>query len=274
MGHRLKYWFIQTARFPTTRGRVVGARKCTWIPGRRGLAEDQLLESLHVITHRATLNVSRELAQFVARAVTCAPARTRHPHQHPGADLLLASGAGAALDLRRRRYGRARARPGVSRSTAYRYIDVVIDVLACLVPGLREVLELSEADGLAYVILDGRSSQLTAAVSRSPASRATRPTCGTPGRRHEHGGLIQALARRDGFPLWVSEAVPESTHDLWHLLGIVFVCVHEGALIERQAAIGHPVSLHHPIEGPGSTAEDEYAGGCAGYYRLHLSNVT
>jgi len=94
MGHRLKYWFIQTARFPTTRGRVIGARKCTWIPGRRGLAEDQLLESLHVITHRATLNVSRELAQFVARAVTCAPARTRHPHQHPGADLLLASGAG------------------------------------------------------------------------------------------------------------------------------------------------------------------------------------
>jgi hypothetical protein len=38
----------------------------------------------------------------------------------------------------------------LSRSTAYRYIDV----LACLVPGLREVLERAEADGPASVISD------------------------------------------------------------------------------------------------------------------------
>jgi hypothetical protein len=45
---------------------------------------------------------------------------------------------------------------GVSRSTAHRYIEEVIDVLACLVRGLRKVLERAEVDTLAYVILDGK----------------------------------------------------------------------------------------------------------------------
>ena len=48
---------------------------------------------------------------------------------------------------------------GVSRSTAYRYIDEVIDVLARLVPGLRELPERAEADGPAYRDTTGRSGR-------------------------------------------------------------------------------------------------------------------
>jgi hypothetical protein len=44
------------------------ARVWVWSLSRRGLAKDHLLpEGFHVIAYRATLNVPRELAWFVAR---------------------------------------------------------------------------------------------------------------------------------------------------------------------------------------------------------------
>ena len=34
------------------------------------------------------------------------------------------------------------------------------------------------------------------------------------GKTHDFGGNIQAVMRPDGLPVWVSEAMPGSTHDL------------------------------------------------------------
>jgi len=44
---------------------------------------------------------------------------------------------------------------GLSRTTAYRYRDEVLDVLADQAPDLQEALETAKARGCAYLILDG-----------------------------------------------------------------------------------------------------------------------
>ena len=45
---------------------------------------------------------------------------------------------------------------GLAQSTAYRYLDEVIEVLAARAPGLREALERALAEGTPYLILDGK----------------------------------------------------------------------------------------------------------------------
>jgi len=45
---------------------------------------------------------------------------------------------------------------GISRATAYRYLDEVVAVLADEAPELREALERARDAGLAHVILDGK----------------------------------------------------------------------------------------------------------------------
>jgi hypothetical protein len=45
---------------------------------------------------------------------------------------------------------------GISRATAYRYRDEVIDVLADQAPDLRQALERAKDQGFSHVILDGK----------------------------------------------------------------------------------------------------------------------
>src|ERR1700755_1701387 len=45
---------------------------------------------------------------------------------------------------------------GLPQSTAYRYLDEVIEVLAARAPGLRDQLERALGGGRAYPLLDGR----------------------------------------------------------------------------------------------------------------------
>ena len=45
---------------------------------------------------------------------------------------------------------------GLSQSTAYRYLDEVIEVLAARAPGLAGQLERALAEGTPYLILDGK----------------------------------------------------------------------------------------------------------------------
>ena len=45
---------------------------------------------------------------------------------------------------------------GFAQSTAYRYLDEIIEVLAARAPGLQEALERALAVGSPYLILDGK----------------------------------------------------------------------------------------------------------------------
>jgi DDE superfamily endonuclease len=103
---------------------------------------------------------------------------------------------------------------GISRATAYRYVDELLAVLADQAPDLRQALERAKDEGLAHVILDGKII---------PCDRCKEPTLSVKGqvidlwysgKAHAHGGNIQAVLAPDGFPLWISDAEPGSVHDL------------------------------------------------------------
>ena len=93
-----------------------------------------------MITYRATLDVSRELVRHLATLLAAERRRLRHPH----GTRALTCFAQAVMGLRwfRDRTDRAALGRdhGVSRATAYRYIDEVIDVLAEQAPDLHQAL--------------------------------------------------------------------------------------------------------------------------------------
>jgi hypothetical protein len=102
---------------------------------------------LHVIAYRATLDVPRELAWFVSRLL----AAERRRRSTPRGSRALTCFWQAALGLRwfcDRTSPDALARDhGISRATAYRYLDEVIVVLADEAPDLREALERAKDEG-------------------------------------------------------------------------------------------------------------------------------
>jgi hypothetical protein len=109
-----------------------------------------------VITYRATLDVRRELVQFVAKLL----AAERRRRGTPRGSRALTCFWQAVLGLRwfrERTTADALARDlGISRATAYRYLDEVIAVLEDQAPDLREALERAKDEGFSHVILDGK----------------------------------------------------------------------------------------------------------------------
>jgi hypothetical protein len=109
-----------------------------------------------VIAYRATLDVPRELVQFTARLLLA----ERHRRGTPRGSRALSCFWQAVLGLRwfrDRTTAEALARDhGISRATAYRYLDEVITVLAEQAPDLRGALEQAKGQGFSHVILDGK----------------------------------------------------------------------------------------------------------------------
>ena len=125
-----------------------------------------------MIAYRATLDVPRELAQFVAKLLLAERRRRGTPR---GSRALSCFGQ-AVVGLR---WFRDRTSPdalardhGISRATAYRYLDEVITVLAEQAPDLAEALERAKDEGFSHVILDGKVI---------PADRCKEPTVSVKG---------------------------------------------------------------------------------------------
>jgi hypothetical protein len=104
-----------------------------------------------VIAHRATLNVPRELVQFVSKLL----ADERRRGGTPRGSRALTCFWQAVLGLR---WFRDRTSPEalardhrISRATAYRYIEEVIAVLAAEAPDLRQALEQARQEGYSHV---------------------------------------------------------------------------------------------------------------------------
>src|SRR5438105_130854 len=113
-------------------------------------------ERLRVVSYAVMLDVPRELIWFVSRLLA---ARRRQIGTRKGTRRLgCYRQALFALawfrdkgDIRRLGAGF-----GLSQSTAYRYLDEVIEVLAARALGLQEQLERALAEGEPYLILDGK----------------------------------------------------------------------------------------------------------------------
>lgn len=185
-----------------------------------------------MIPHRATLDVSRELAQYVARLLWA----ERRLRRTPKGSRALTCFWQAVMLLRWFRGERDIPKLGrdheISRATAYRYIDEGIEVLAAQAPDLHEALNRAHADGLAYLIMDGTL------VSADRCLIQTIGVTGEPidlwysGKAHTHAGNVQALSAPNGLPLWVSEVEPGSVHDLTaariHVLDALYAAAAQG----------------------------------------------
>ena len=109
-----------------------------------------------MISYRATLDGPRELVLFVAKLLW-AERRRRGTPRNSRALTCFGEGVLGLRWFRDRTAPDALARDhGISRATAYRYLDEVIAVLADQAPDLHQALERAQGEGLAHVILDGK----------------------------------------------------------------------------------------------------------------------
>src|SRR5205823_12901352 len=120
-----------------------------WSPSRRRSHHKiDFCGRLHVIASRATRDVPGELVQFVAKLL----AEERRRRGTPKGSRALTCFWQAVLGVR---WFRDRTVPdalahdhGISRATAYRYLDEVVAVLADEAPELREALERAKDEGV------------------------------------------------------------------------------------------------------------------------------
>src|SRR6516164_10426167 len=111
-----------------------------------------------MIPYRAMLDAPAELLRYLSRLL----AAERRRRGTPARSRKLSCRDQAVLGLR---WFRDRTRieglgrdHGVSRATAYRYVAEAVDVLSEQAPRLAEALGRALAEGVPYVILDGKVS--------------------------------------------------------------------------------------------------------------------
>ena len=213
-----------------------------------------------MIAYRATLDVPRELAQFTAKLL----AAERRRRGTPRGSRALTCFWQAVLGLRwfrDRTTADALARDhGISRATAYRYLDEVIAVLAQEAPELGEALERARDEGLPHVILDGKIIEADRCREKTISVKGEAIDLWYSGKAHCHGGNVQAVFTPGGFPLWVSDAEPGSVHDI--------TAARRNALpgLYRAAAAGLPaladpgydgagIGVHIPVKQPADGRE-------------------
>jgi DDE superfamily endonuclease len=198
-----------------------------------------------VIAYRATLDVPRELAQFTAKLLLA----ERRRRGTPRGSRALTCFWQAVLGLR---WFRDRTTPdalardhGISRATAYRYLDEVIVVLAAQAPDLREALERAQDAGLPHVILDGKIVPADRCREKTISVKGEVIDLWYSGKAHAHGGSIQAVTAPDGLPLWVSDVEPGSVHD------ITAARIHALPALYQAATAGLPTLADPGYDGAG-----------------------
>jgi hypothetical protein len=167
-----------------------------------------------VIAYRATLDVPRELVQFTAKLLWAERRRRGTPRGSRALTCFWEAVLGVRW-FRDRTAPEALARDhGISRATAYRYVDEVIAVLAEQAPDLHQALERAKDEGFSHVILDGKIIPCDRCKEPAVSVKGQVIDLWYSGKAHCHGGNIQAVLAPGGFPLWVSGAEPGSVHDL------------------------------------------------------------
>ena len=167
-----------------------------------------------MIPYRAMLDVHPGLVRFLARLL----AAERRRRGTPARSRKLAPRAQAVLALRwfrdRTRIEALGRDHGVSRATACRYVAEAAGVLSEQAPGLAEALERALADGVPYVILDGKAFRADACAETGESARGGELHVWYSGRKRSYGAGVQAVTRPDGLPLWTGPAEPGSVPDI------------------------------------------------------------
>ncbi|WP_033338228.1 IS5/IS1182 family transposase [Catenuloplanes japonicus] len=135
-------------------------------------------------------------------------------------------------------YARLAAGFGISTTTAWRYVQEVITLLAAAAPDLDTAMRRIRR--LPYVVLDGTLIPIDRVADQKPYYS---------GKHRRHGMNVQTIASPQGEWVWASPALPGSTHDLTaaRTHGIIEALDRENidALADK-AYLGAPDNVHVP----------------------------
>ena len=143
---------------------------------------------------------------------------------------------------------------GISQATAYRYLNEAVEGLAARAPTLREALEKARELGLPYLILDGKIVASDRCAEKKISRKGREIDRWYSGKAHAPGGNIQALSAPRGVPLWVSCALPGSTHDLTaareHVLPGLRPYLKDLPVLADSGYEGAGAGVHVPVKRP------------------------
>jgi hypothetical protein len=161
-----------------------------------------------VIAYRGMLDVPVELVRYLARLP--AAERRRRGTREGSRVLTTYRQAVFALTWFRQREDIEDLGAGFAlwRSTAYRYHAEAIAVLAAQVPDLHDALERVKAQGWTYVVLDGTLIDADRDLTPTVNAKGQVVDLWYSGKNHQHCGLVQAVMRPDGIPVWLSAVEP------------------------------------------------------------------
>ena len=153
-----------------------------------------------MIPYRAMLDVPAELLRYLSRLL----AAERRRRCTPAGSRRLTCREQAILALRwfrdRTRIEALGRDHAISRATAYRYVAEAVDVLSAQAPGLPEALDRALAEGLPYVILDGKVFASDRCSEPATSVKGEQIDAWYSGKARRHGGNVQAVMRPDGLP--------------------------------------------------------------------------
>ena len=148
---------------------------------------------------------------------------------------------------------------GLPQSTAYRYLDEVIEVVAAQAPGLQEALEQALAAGAPYVILDGTVVAADRCREKTLSRAGKIVDAWYSGKARAFGGNVQALFYPSGIPMWVSGVLPGNVHDLAaardSVLAVLRPFLGTMPALADQGYIGAGHGVHVPVKKPSGGRE-------------------
>jgi len=148
---------------------------------------------------------------------------------------------------------------GLPQSTACRYLDEIIEVLAARAPSLQEALERALAAGAPYLILDGKVVDTDRCREKTTGRKGKTIDLWYSGKTHDFGGNIQALLYPSGIPLWVSDVLPGNVHDLAaareNVLGVLRPFLEAMPVLADPGYEGAGHGVHVPVKKPAGVKE-------------------
>jgi DDE superfamily endonuclease len=208
-----------------------------------------------VIPYRAMLDVPAELLRYLTRLL----AAERRRRATPTGSRKLSCRDQAVLSLRwfrdRTRIARLAVDHGISRATAYRYVAEAVDVLSAQAPGLDEALERALADGVPYVILDGKIFETDRLAESVTSAKGEEIDAWYSGKKHRPGANVQAVMLPRGLPLWTGPAEPGHVHDITAARASALPLLYRAASRGMPALAdggyeGAGIGIHVPVKNP------------------------
>ena len=155
-----------------------------------------------MLFYRAALPLSRKTLDYASRIIRARRKAigSRRRELAPGQQALLV----LACLRKGETFAEMAAGFGVSTTTAWRYVEEVVALLAARAPKLGKAVRDAGKAGHAYVVVDGTLIPIDRVAADRPFYS---------GKHKKHGMNLQVIASPHGDLLWVSGALPGSVHD-------------------------------------------------------------